>query len=195
MTIIRVSHEFHGMSDYWGGNGRRWDKGAGCLFAFYGPDTTLRDCVDQWVDDYWQGGDFDAGGDAFKDISGDDIREAILTDLLNERGRADYDSGALCEFAAECEDDRVCNECGEPIGQPHDDDCAYVAETGFGYNVESDDCDDDDCFESPIWVILVEIDVCEECGAGCDHTVDDLCADCGKKHYPNDFNDKGEFIV
>lgn len=204
MTTIQVSHEFHGYSDYWGGNGRRWDVGAGCLFASYGPDTSLRDCVDQWVSDFYIGGDFEPGydvesgksfRDAFEDIGEDDIREAILTNLLNNQGRADYKSGALCEFAAHCEDNRVCNECGASIGQPHEDGCAYVEDDDV-YDVEPDDCDDcDDLDEYPQWIILIEIEVCSECGAGCDHTVDDLCADCGKKHYPDHFDDDGELVV
>ena len=191
MTTIRVSHEFHGMSDYWGGNGRRWDAGAGCLFAFYGPDTSLADCVDQWVSDFWNGGDFEHHGDgrdAFEDVTDGDIREAIMTDLLNERGRADVASGALCEFAADYEDDRVCRDCGEPIGDDHNAACDSL-EGDEVYEVGPDDCDDDDCCESPIWVILVEIDVCSECGAGCDHTIDELCADCGAKHYPDHLDD------
>jgi hypothetical protein len=191
MPKLRVSHEFQGYSDYWRGNGRRWDKGAGCLFAYYGPDTTLRDCVDQWVDDFWGGGDFehhDDGPDAFEGITQDHLRQAILQDFLNEQGRKDYESGALCEFAAECEDNRTCCDCGAGIGDSHNADC----DDG---DVGPDDCDDDDWEESPIWIILVEIDVCKECGKGCDHTVDDLCADCGAKQYPSDFNNAGELIV
>ena len=143
--MITVSHEFHGYSDYWGGNGRRWDANAGCLFAFYDHSTTLKDCVDQWVDDYWQGGDCDSFPN---DITQEDIREAILTTLLNDRGRADYESGALCEFAAECE--------------------------------QTDE--DYDCLEYPVWIILVEIDTCEDCGAACDYAIDQICTDCARKH-------------
>ena len=166
---IKVSHEFHGYVDYWGGNGRRWDNDAGCLFAFYGRETTLRDCVDQWVDDFCMGGDCDSFP---ADIGADELREAIVADLLNDRGRADYNSGALCEFAADCEDNRECRECGASIGCEHEEDCAIIDEILDGDDqltiddieneVTEDDCTDcDDCDdwdESPIWVILVELE-------------------------------------
>lgn len=141
--MITVSHEFHGMSDYWGGNGRRWDDNAGCLFAYYDHNTTLRDCVDQWVDDFNMGGDCDS---LPEDITGEDIREAIL-DSLTGKGRADYESGALCEFAANC-DRPECPYCGEECDDENGCD---------GYMGDVDGLlEHDDCLESPIWVILVE---------------------------------------
>ena len=155
MPTIRVSHEFHGHSDFWGGNGRRWDDNAGCLFGFYGPDTSLADCVDQWIDDFCMGGDCDSFA---IDISESELREAILTDLFNDRGRADYASGALCEFAADCEDNRECRECGASIGCEHEEDCGYFED---GADVEPDHCDDDDCYELPVWIILVELETDE----------------------------------
>ena len=125
-TTLTVEHEFSGMGDYWGGNGRRWDNDAGCLFAHYGAGTTLRDCVDQWVDDFWNGGDCDS---LPNNVDSSDVRDAILASLT-EQGRADYDSGAVAECAAE-----------------------YAEING----IDEDD-EDDDCCESPIWVILVEVE-------------------------------------
>lgn len=186
---ISVSHEFVGFSDYWSGNGRRWDNNAGCAFAFYGRDTTLRDCVDQWVDDWCMGGDFEHNGDGpdpWEDVSSDDIRTAIL-DSLTEKGRADYDSGALAECAADYARDAdppVCRSCESSLGDKHYPGCAYAEEPYYGETiVEDDDCDEcDDCFESPVWIILIEIEQCSECGAGEEHTIDDICADCAKGH-------------
>ena len=121
MPTIRVTHEFLGWSDYWKGNGCRWEDDKGCLFAFIGPDTTLHDCVDQWVSDFFNGGDFDygwltagtnddtVGSTLFADVNEKDIRDAILATLLSDQGRADYESGALCTAAGDlryCGDDR-----------------------------------------------------------------------------------------
>ena len=157
---LTVSHEFVGFGDYWGGNGRRWDDNAGCAFAYYGADTSLRDCVDQWVSDFWQGGDFEYHGDGcdpWEDVTEDDIRAAILNDFLNDRGRADYDSGALAECAVE------------------------YAEVN-GIDAEDEDDEYDDCSESPIWVILIEIEQCADCGKGDEHVIDDICRECAEKH-------------
>ncbi len=90
--MLTVTHEYRGMSDYWQGNGKRWDDNAGCLFAFYGPDTTLTDCVEQWVDDFHSGGDCDSLPDS---VTADDIRKAILeaitAKLTNKVSDDDWD--------------------------------------------------------------------------------------------------------
>ena len=90
---IKVSYEYSGLLDYWGGNGRRWDNNAGCLFTFYGPDTTTRECVEQWIEDFNTGGDCDSFPE---EISGEDIRNAIL-ECFTEQGKEDYYMGNLCE--------------------------------------------------------------------------------------------------
>ena len=198
--MITVTHEFAGFGDYWGGNGRRNDRNAGCLFAYYGPGTTLKDCVDQWVEDYWNGGDFehyDDGPDAFEDVTQNDIRGAILSTLLNEQGRADYHNGVVCEFAARLEDDRCCAECDEPIGEPHHENCEYLTDYDGDETctVLDEDCEESDCDESPIWVILVEIEVCSDCKKAGDHYIDDLCKDCSKEQHPDYFDECGEYIA
>jgi hypothetical protein len=83
------------MADYWGGNGRRWDDDAGCLFAHYGPLTTLRDIIDQLVDDYNSGGDCDSFPSS---VSSNNVRAALLA-MLTDKGRTDYASNARSEFA------------------------------------------------------------------------------------------------
>lgn len=127
--MLRVSHEFSGFGDYWGGNGRRGDNDAGCLFAFYGPETTLRDCVDQWVDDFFNGGDCDT-----IDATSEEVRAAIL-EAFNAQGRKDYESGALCDPANGLEDfdedgespiwvlliEQDQCECGDPSGEDTND--------------------------------------------------------------------------
>lgn len=146
---ITVSHEFAGWGDYWGGNGRRWDDNAGCLFAFYNGSTTLRDCVDQWCEEFWCGGDCDSFPE---EVDVEDIRAAILASFTDQ-GRADYESGALAEWAA-----NIANTYG-------DKDC-------------------EDCDETPVWIILVEVETCPDCGAcSGDKTYDELCDDCHTQHY------------
>jgi len=182
---LTVSHEFMGWGDYWGGNGRRWDADAGCVFAYYGKDTTLRDCVDQWVDDFLYGnGDFIDGDPVWDKVSDVDIRNAIL-DSLTEQGRADYESGALCDGAANWEqewepaDDSL--EIGDTVRIDIDSrpvEGEVVNFNGFRYIIEVDgraysralmdievtveDDDDFPCAESPIWVLLIEIEKDDE---------------------------------
>lgn len=140
---VSVTHEYVGLADYWGGNGKRWSDNVGCLFAFYDADTTLRDCVDQWVDDFMAGGDCDS---FHEDVTSEYIRAAIL-DSLTEQGRADYKSGKLSECAVEC----VCPYCGNNCNGEYGCD---------GYLGDIDGLLESD--ESPVWIILIECEVCEE---------------------------------
>jgi len=187
MSNLTVSLEYAGYSDYWGGNGRRWDHNAGCLFACYNGETTLRDLVDQWVEDYGMNGEHDA--DCWENISSADVRHAIVNGLLNDRGRADYDSGALCAWAEDCEDNRVCSDCGEPIGEAHGDDCPLSVDLdgneGYTSAVMQEDCDDFDCcIESPYVIILLELEVCPDCdNPSGENTHDGLCDQCEHANY------------
>lgn len=77
MGKVTASFEYTGMPDFWGGNGTRWKDTAGCVFAYYGSDTTNAEVVDQWVDDFMSGGgDFD-GKDAFNNVGEPEIRSAL----------------------------------------------------------------------------------------------------------------------
>lgn len=146
---LSCNFEFSGFSDYWGGMGGR-GCGKGCAFAFYGRETTLRDIVDQWVEETWAN-DHDFA-DLPESVSQEEIRDCIVSGLT-AAGRADYDSGALCEWAANLEDNRECRSCGECIGDPHCDDCDAAA----GAIVEECDCDDDDdCGESPQVILCID---------------------------------------
>jgi len=151
MSNLSASLIFSGYSDYWGGASNR-GRGGGCAFAYYDSCTTLRDIVDQWVEDSWSNEyDFE---DCPESVTSDDIRDCIL-ESLTESGRADYDSGALCEWAAYCEDERVCDECGEPIGELHCEDCEYRTESTE--HVEADDCENyNDCCESPQVILWID---------------------------------------
>lgn len=128
--MLRVTHEFCGYGDYWGGNGRRWDDDAGCLFAYYSPKTTLRECVDQWVYDFFNGGDCDT-----IDATEEEVRAAIL-EAFTYQGRDDYERGAICDPANDLEDfdedgespiwvllieQDQCPDCGDPSGEDTND--------------------------------------------------------------------------
>ena len=168
---LTVSHEFMGWSDYWGGNGRRWDTDAGCVFAFYGKDTTLRDCVDQWLDDFMTGGDFVDGCEAWDKVTAVDLRQAIINSLT-EQGRRDYESGALCEGAEVWIDDwEPANDTlqvGDTVRIDGDMIGEVVAFNGSRYEIE---CDGRNYYrllediellleydDSPVWILLVELE-------------------------------------
>lgn len=135
MSAVNVCYEYQGYSDYWGGNGRRWDDNAGCLFAFYDNCTTYGDLVDQWVSD------FNCSGDC------DDFPEWVTADMVRQ----------ACLDALRVSPDTLVDP----------------------------DCEVGNNDESPIYVVLVEIDVCPDCG-GCpgDNTNDGLCQACHDLHYP-----------
>ncbi len=75
---IKVSAQviYSGFSDYWGGDGDRWDDDKGCLFALYGPETTHNDLVQEWLEDWNAGGDFD-GKDIASEVTDTELEQAI----------------------------------------------------------------------------------------------------------------------
>lgn len=97
---VSASFLFDGDIQYWGGDGDRWDDNKGCLFAHYGPETTLKDLVESWVDDS-QNGDLDEK-EAWNDVSSDEIR-AALVEMLSPEGKKEYSNpkAGSCEFAQE----------------------------------------------------------------------------------------------
>src|SRR5688572_11203470 len=96
MVKVSASFEYSGLSDYWRGNGQRWNDNAACVFAYYGATTTLREIVDQLIAD---DSDMD-GKEAFYDLEDADIEAAIL-DCLTAEGRRAYEAGEISEFARE----------------------------------------------------------------------------------------------
>jgi hypothetical protein len=173
MSLLTATYIYDGLPDYWGGNGDRWNDNAGCVFAYYGPFTTLRDIVDGAVDDFCAGGDCDTMPE---EVTEEMVRAALL-DCLTDAGRADYDSGAVAEVAAEYADVNGynrCDVCGEMIGEPHDEGCSVEGEL-----VVEEDCYDDDEFsESPFCVFLLECSVCPDCGKLADTSEYGCCAEC-----------------
>jgi len=150
---MRLSAQFiyNGMPDYWGGDGDRWDDNKGCLFAYYGRNTTIRDMIDEWTNDFMNGGDCDTFPE---DVTAEDVRAALLA-MLTDEGRKDYESGVVSEFATffdEC-NPLACSECGEKIGCEHQEGCNYRDEND-PYVVD-DDYEDE--YDSPFAVVLIEV--------------------------------------
>jgi hypothetical protein len=170
---------YAGMPDYWGGNSDRWDDDKGCVFTYYGKDTTMQDIIDGAVDDFLAGGDCDSLPD---EITDEMVREALLASLT-DIGRDYYFNGVVSDFATDYADanglDR-CQDCGEKVGHPHDEDCDLGKEHEGG--VQDDECNEDECCDSPIIVFLIRVTVCEECGALAEHYVDEICEGCARKH-------------
>lgn len=164
MAKVVASYLYSGLSDYWGGDGRRWDDDAGCVFALYNGRTGMRDLIDSAVEDFCNGGDFFPSGDGpdlWEDVTEDDVRAALL-DCLTDSGREDYEANALWEGAAEyaaVNDLDVCRDCGARIGEPHEDDCPILEELSDDddHNVTEDDCENDDCWDSPVCIFLLEL--------------------------------------
>jgi len=154
MPKLTAGFMFSGYSDYWHGASGRGETG-GAAFAYYGRDTTLRDLVDQWVEDSWTN-DYDFEGMP-EDFDDNDVRAAIL-DSFTEAGRADYNKGTVCEFSREWDDCNPprCADCDAFLDEEHEEGCdtAREKETEF---VEIEDCDDDeDCGESPVAIMWIE---------------------------------------
>lgn len=205
MSNLTASYEYSGMPDYWGGNGRRWDRDAGCLFAYYNGSTTLRDIVDQLVDDYGNNGEHE--DDCWESIDSEDVRQAIL-DMLTAQGRADYNSGALSEWAVDYAkinaydgelvvgESVMIDNCFNLTGNEYaigtiakiSESSVFVDIDGKTLRRDFDDVyplvDEDDCCESPMVVVMLELEVCPDCdNPSGDNTYDGLCDKCQRIHY------------
>lgn len=132
MTKVRASYLFSGFGDYFGGHACDPEKET-LVYAFYDHRTTVRDIFDQLIEDCWSG---PASCDLPENVTDDDILEALL-DCLTDAGRADYESGALSEFAI---DYANANDL-EPGKDPADD------EDGDDYGLYD---------ESPVIIFLLE---------------------------------------
>ncbi len=100
---------FTGYADYWDGYANRIDEDISehLLYAYYGPETTLHDIIDQLVEDSWTG---PASETIPKGITKDDVRKALLERMLSEPGRVDYEAGIIAECSAEWMEARDCDE-------------------------------------------------------------------------------------
>jgi hypothetical protein len=106
---IDVTYLFTGFSDFWSGDCERWDENKGCLFAYYGPDTTYRDLVQGWMDDFNSGGDFDDSPLA-EYVTNRDLETALENVFVPG---LDFDAiidaaGELEDYDAEMDESPVC---------------------------------------------------------------------------------------
>jgi len=160
MSIVTASYLYSGLPDYFGGHGCIRGREA-LLYASYGRNTTLKDLIDDAVDDFYNG---PAGEEFHEEITDGDVRAALL-EMLNARGRADYASGAVCEFAedyAEANGPLVCADCEVVVGYQHKEGCEYYDPDGGEDNtVTEEGCEDQDyCGDSPVAVFLLESNAC-----------------------------------
>lgn len=125
--MLSASFLYSGCPDYFSGHACK--ESEYLLYAYYGRYTTLRDIIEELVDDSWNG---PASEDLPEEVTNSDVCKALL-DMLSDLGRANYWSGAIAECAAnmdrltECPDCEVeldgdteydcCPECGEWFDQ------------------------------------------------------------------------------
>ena len=98
LTIDAV-HLFSGFSDYWSGDGERWEANKGCLFAHYGRETTYQDLIDGWVEDFNMGGDLDDSPLA------ENLTDEALREALREIFVEDLDMDSVVEGAQYLDED------------------------------------------------------------------------------------------
>jgi len=138
--MLTASYLYAGYADYFQGYGCvNNDEHVECLlYAYYGRHTTLHDIIDQLVEDSWSG----SADELPEEITNDDVRSALLA-MLNDQGRADYESGALAECSSNVDPLTECPDC----------------------NAEFDDADYDQCpecnawfdqDESPVFIIVLD---------------------------------------
>ncbi len=144
--MLTASFLYSGYSDYFQGHSctDNDERSEHLLYAYYGRGTTLRDIVDQLVDDSY--------GDLEGEVTDSDVRAAIMAGVLNDEGRTDYESGALAECSKDFADaNRLleCPECGHQLHIADDDECAVC-----GYEFNDDDYEDYD--ESPVFIVLLD---------------------------------------
>jgi hypothetical protein len=99
---MRATFLYQGLPDYWGGDGRRWDDDAGCLFYCYDNRTTVRELIDGLVADFNSGGDCDSFPE---DVGCSDVRAALL-DMLSPKGLGDYHGDRPFEGAVDVDPDQ-----------------------------------------------------------------------------------------
>ena len=165
MTLVTAEFLYAGLPDFWGGNSDRWDDDKGCLFAYYGKGTTVRDIIDGMVHDFLGGGDCDSLPD---EVTDEMVRAALLASLT-DIGRADYHSGAVSDYATNYADvDRLdrCRYCGEKEGEQHGVGCDVAMYDPVTYSavVEDDDCPEDEG-AAPMVVFLIRVSACDDCDA------------------------------
>lgn len=137
--MLTASYLYAGYADYHQGHAcaDNDEHSEYLLYAYYGRHTTLRDIVDQLVDDSWSGS---AGEELPEDVTTSDVRKA----LLDEFGREDYDSGELAKCSADMDRLTECPECNAELDGDEDYDCC--PECGEWFDQD----------ESPVFIVVLD---------------------------------------
>lgn len=194
---VQALYLYSGMSDYWRGDGERWEASKACTFATYGPDCSLRTVINALVDDSNDGPDFQ-GKPLWDAIEAEDIRQALILSLSPE-GLEEWErnDGSPCEFA---------REYGEPLlAPPTEADALPCAESGCSnvarYKMADGSFRCEECIqqdESPCVIFLLRI-ICAGCanppnGSGyfCDDCLERERLECLFSLGGGELNDKGD---
>lgn len=142
-AILTARYEYSGFSDYWGGHGcaNDDDHKEFLISTHYGRNTSLADIIDGLVEDSWSGS---SSEDLLEEIDDSDVRDVLLGEMLNDKGRADYSDGTIAECSADYGADAECSNCGDSLTNIADGDpCPHC------YN-------GDDYSESPIFIVVLD---------------------------------------
>lgn len=140
--MLTASYLYSGYSDYFSGHGcdHNDEHSEHLLYAYYGRHTTLRDIIDQLVDDGWSGL---AGEELPEEVTDSDVREALLN-MLSDEGRVDYEYNVLAECSANMDRLTECPDCKVELdGDTHYDCCP---ECGEWFDQD----------ESPVFIVLLD---------------------------------------
>ncbi len=130
--MLSASFLYSGYPDYFCGH-----SGI-LLYAYYGHHTTLRDIIDELIED-------STDCETLPDIiTTDEVRSALLA-MLSSLGLVEYYSGAIAECAAAMDRLTKCPECGVEIDDEDWDDCAKCGHYLYEY-------------EFPVFIVLLTLE-------------------------------------
>lgn len=124
--MLIASFLYSGYSDYFSGYDciDNDEYSEYLLYAYYGRSTTLRDIIDQLIDDSWMG---PTSEELPEEIITNDVRVALLA-MLSDEGRADYESGAIAECSADMNRVTECPKCDVKLPDRDWDKCPNCGE-------------------------------------------------------------------
>lgn len=142
-ATLTARFEYAGISDYW--CGFRYvdneDHKEFLLSTLYGRNTSLSDIIDRLIEDSWSG---PASEELPEEVSDADVRDVLLEEMLNDKGREDYSNGAIAECSADYGADAECFNCEASLADVDDGDPCPT-------------CGDwDDGCESPIFIVVLD---------------------------------------
>jgi len=141
-AILTARYEYAGFSDYWSGHGcADEDHKEFLLSTFYGRKTDLSDIIDRLVEDSWTG---PASEELPEEVTDSDVRDVLLGEMLNDKGRDDYSNGVIAECSADYGADAECSGCEASLTDVADGDACPAC---GNWN---------DCWDSPIFIVVLD---------------------------------------